>query len=256
MTVIDYLKAVDNNDTTSVKKYNKELCERYPFLIPRNAWSGMRITEAQNGGYWPGNPDEIPEYDWEYTIMDDMPKGWRIAFGDDLLEELREELIKYNYLDEYFPVQIKEKFGGLRWYDNGYPIGTLSEDYKEIRRAYDETIPQYDWKTQTLKQIGREHYISWYFDDVPEGMTKEDVDEYNKDSVTIYHLHDIIERCKIPEILRKYEELSYKTCIICGKPAKYITNGWISPYCEDCIKKVNDSYHPITKDDIPVWEVI
>lgn len=223
-----------------VKEYNKALCEEYPFLLPRNRWTD----------------ETSDDYDYEYTEMDAMPAGWRIAFGDDLLKELKAELVKFNFLNEYRIAQIKEKFGGLRWYDNGYPIGTLSEDYKEIRRAYDETIPRYDWKTQTLKDIRREHYISWYFGDVPEGMTKEDVDEYNKDSVTIYHLHDIIERCKIDEILRKYEELSYKTCIICGKPAKYITEGWISPYCGDCIKKINDSYHPITESDVPVWEEI
>lgn len=41
----------------------------------------MRITEAQNGGYWPGEPEAIPEYDYEYTELDSMPEGWRIAFG-------------------------------------------------------------------------------------------------------------------------------------------------------------------------------
>ena len=46
-----------------IKQKNRELCEKYPFLIPHNRWSGMRITEAQNGGYWPSDPDEVPEYD-------------------------------------------------------------------------------------------------------------------------------------------------------------------------------------------------
>ena len=26
-------------------------------------------------------------------------------------------------------------------------------------------------------------------------------------------------------------------CVICGKPAKYISNKYISPLCEDCAKK-------------------
>lgn len=34
-------------------------------------------------------------------------------------------------------------------------------------------------------------------------------------------------------IINKYEDISYKTCIVCGKPAKYITKGWICPYCEE-----------------------
>lgn len=37
------------------------------------------------------------------------------------------------------------------------------------------------------------------------------------------------------EIIPKYEELSYHTCINCGKPATKISTGWICPYCDDCI---------------------
>ena len=37
------------------------------------------------------------------------------------------------------------------------------------------------------------------------------------------------------DLLYRYESLSSHTCIECGKPAKYISGGWICPYCEDCI---------------------
>ena len=40
---------------------------------------------------------------------------------------------------------------------------------------------------------------------------------------------------KIYNIIRKYEDISYKTCIVCGKPATKMSTGWISPYCNDCI---------------------
>lgn len=39
----------------------------------------------------------------------------------------------------------------------------------------------------------------------------------------------------------KYEELSEKFCIQCGKPAKYISIGWISPWCESCAKEINNA---------------
>lgn len=97
--------------TNSTKEQNRELCRRYPFLIPSNRWSGKRITDAVGGGYWPGNPSAVPEYDYEYTELDEMPDGWRIAFGEQLCEELREELEKTGRMDEYRIVQIKEKFG-------------------------------------------------------------------------------------------------------------------------------------------------
>lgn len=41
---------------------------------------------------------------------------------------------------------------------------------------------------------------------------------------------------EVHNILHKYEYLSQFVCEICGKPAKYVTSGWIGSYCEDCIK--------------------
>ena len=40
---------------------------------------------------------------------------------------------------------------------------------------------------------------------------------------------------KIYDIVRKYEQISAKTCGVCGKPATKISKGWIYPYCDDCI---------------------
>ena len=145
------------------KEENKALCDRYPFLIPWNRWSGKRITEAKDGGYWPGKPDTIPEYDYEYTELDDMPDGWRIAFGEQMCDEIREALIEDDDLERYRVVQIKEKYGSLRWYDNGVKVNS--------------------------------------------------------------RVHDII---------RKYEHISARTCVVCGEPATRITLGWISPFCDEC----------------------
>lgn len=102
-----------------------------------------------------------------------MPHGWRIAFGEQLCSELKAELEKGDILDEYRIWQIKEKYGALRWYDNG-----------NTKAGYD--------------------------------------------------------------ILSKYEELSARTCITCGKPATRITRGWISPYCDDCC--------PQNEPSIPIGE--
>lgn len=46
--------------------------------------------------------------------------------------------------------------------------------------------------------------------------------------------YDTYSTKNVQNIIRKYENLSYKTCISCGKPAKYRTVGWVCPYCEDC----------------------
>ena len=174
---------------------NTELVERYPFLILRNAWTGQVIDN----------------YDPEKhgTYLDDMPEGWKIAFGEQLCEELRTELIKWNFLDKYYITQVKEKYGGLCWYDCPTPVGTYSEDYIEI------PVEDFDSDLYSYQEYYRDY----------DGKK--------------YRLHRYIDRCKISDIINKYTELSYRTCCVCGKPATKISKGWICPYCDDCF----DKYH-------------
>ena len=100
-----------------------------------------------------------------YTELDDMPDGWRKAFGIQMCKDIRRALIKrggLKLLFKYRIMQIKEKYGTLRWYDAASP-------------------------------------------------------------------HEVF------DITMKYEDISAKTCIICGKPATKKAIGWISPYCDNCI---------------------
>lgn len=102
------------------KQENRKLCERYPFLIPWNRFSGKLITEAKDGGFYPGDPDQIPEYDYEYTELDGLPEGWRRAFGEQMCDEILQALIAEDDLDRWRIVELKEKYGGMRLYDNGH----------------------------------------------------------------------------------------------------------------------------------------
>lgn len=97
------------------KLKNKKLCKRYPFLIIRD---------------W--RTDKPMDYD--FTYLDDMPEGWRKAFGKQMCEEIREVLIKGNYLYDYRIAQIKSKWAELRWYDEGTPESI----YKELQDVIDK----------------------------------------------------------------------------------------------------------------------
>jgi rubrerythrin len=69
-------------------------------------------------------------------MLDDIPKGWRESFGIKMCEEIKELLIKENKFEEYQVMQIKEKFGELRWYGN-YTSPELSKilaKYTELSR--------------------------------------------------------------------------------------------------------------------------
>jgi len=43
---------------------------------------------------------------------------------------------------------------------------------------------------------------------------------------------------KVQKVLSKYEAMSYGYCITCGKPARYMTHGWIEFLCEDCFDSI------------------
>ena len=110
-----------------IKMENKRLCKRYPFLRPRNRFDDIIMWEH-------------PKWDWRYskpyawTELDDMPDGWRKAFGRQMCEEIRRVLVKANYLYDYRIVQIKSKWAELRWYDNGAP----SSIYHELQDVIDK----------------------------------------------------------------------------------------------------------------------
>ena len=42
---------------------------------------------------------------------------------------------------------------------------------------------------------------------------------------------------ELEPIINKYEEISKKTCIVCGQPATKIHKNWIGPLCDECVKK-------------------
>ena len=100
---------------------NKELVECYPFLLPRNVFTDKVIQD----------------YDYEFTEYDNIATGWRMGFGELLLEDLRETLVKTDYLEKFRFMRIKEKYGSLRLYTNGVP-----EEVQNVLNKY-EFISQY-----------------------------------------------------------------------------------------------------------------
>lgn len=75
------------------------LCWKYPFLKPWNRKKRFFQTWC------------------EYY---DIPEGWRKAFGLQIVKEINDSLIRTGgrkAVKQYCIDQIKEKFGGLRWYD-------------------------------------------------------------------------------------------------------------------------------------------
>ena len=89
----------------TTKEQNKQLVERYPFLLPRNVWT-----------------DELPEdYDYSYINgIGEIPEGWEKLFLQ-MCEDIRQPLIDASYLDKFRFTQIKEKYNRMECYNNGAP---------------------------------------------------------------------------------------------------------------------------------------
>ena len=168
-------------DYTEEQLHNWILCGKYPFLIPRYDWSG----------------EIIEDYDYISTYLDDIPVGWKKAFGEMMCEEIKQELARCNYLDEFRIVQAKEKFGGLRIYTNGEPIdckvqqiidkySTLSENICIICGKPDVPITNNGWISPYCKKCFTTPN-DWYKKEFPNEVDKwirnhlEDWEEYDKE---------------------------------------------------------------------------
>jgi hypothetical protein len=97
------------------------------YIIPRNYILAKRYP-------WIITTEDLSWNEGKYrnTIMDDIPSGWRKAFGLQLIADIDQYLKKHNIKD-YVVYQVKEKWGELRWYDNC----CSAEMYKDIIHKYE-----------------------------------------------------------------------------------------------------------------------
>ena len=105
---------------------NKELCKKYPFLIP--LWDYNYELDKSVIAF---------DYDYSFTWLDSLPDGWR-TLAIMMCEELREELIKYNMIDSYHFIEVKEKYAEICIYDTGIPNEAYDKGCKvwDIIEAY------------------------------------------------------------------------------------------------------------------------
>lgn len=137
---------------------------KYPWLVLRNGRTGEPIVNREG---------EL------VSALIHLERGWYKAFGEQMVDELDEILVKYNSTETYRIEQIKEKYGSLRWYDGGYSYQAEDElsawrvkysmlsqkiciicgDYAEIRTDMGWVIPCCDKHYHQYKQEGGFSYF-------------------------------------------------------------------------------------------------
>ena len=148
--------------------------------------------------------------------------------------------------DDYYPdnktkeenKKLCDKYPFLTWYGDPLYMGYNEESEPDYSFTWEDEIPK-GWRKafcpqmwDELKEILEKHN---YLDKFRFAQIKEKYGTlrlyYNGVPEEIYD--------EIEAWVSKYEKLSEEVCIQCGKPAKYMSLGWISYWCEDCAKEIN-----------------
>lgn len=206
------------------------LCIKYPFLYPRNRWTGNH---------------------WDSWILTEYLHGKRAQYtctkGEDGV---------------YRQVKVKDATEGL--YDKAFKTVDEWEDSTQYIHDVIKSYPWFIWY-KIVYFIANWflpifHCIPTYteLDAMPEGWRKafgiqmcDEIKGQLKKEGNLYSYRIIqikekfAELCwydagsssEVSDIIDKYAKLSYKTCINCGKPATHYSTGWILPLCDNCYKK-------------------
>lgn len=155
----------------------KKLIKMYPWLIPRNVWTGKVVKD----------------YDWTWHEFEAMGPGWWKAFGLMLCEEIQQELHKFDFVNKFSLLQVKEKFGGLRIYNNGAPgnIHRITDKYEQISQNVcyncgkpDVAITNAGWLLPLCKEcFEKEEWHKCKYEDVIDPETPNQI----PDSYTVRH---------------------------------------------------------------------
>lgn len=106
------------NDFSDHQKEIYNICIKYPFLIPRDI---------------DGSRDE--EFEYEYLCLE-IPIGWRKLFLQ-MCSDIKPLLEKEGVIDDFYFLQVKEKYNELTCYSNGVAsleVGEILQKYRYLSR--------------------------------------------------------------------------------------------------------------------------
>lgn len=252
---------------------NTYLCLKYPFLYPRNRFTGLHYNNwfiadfhrrwwkhTQSFFYFSITTENYPTV--LYKIDELADKSFRVfKRGDEIIMQDSDKII-FRKPISYFGVGNVKRVG---WYDNKLCIivekGWQDNPGCNHLFAYNHTkwlrliINFFDWINKYPLQWFHclPRYTEWnalepgWRKAFGNQLLKELKIQLKKDKLLYkwriiqikekwgyLHLYCNYNTDGINAIIDKYEKISEQTCISCGKPATHMSKGWICPYCDDC----------------------
>lgn len=107
-----------------VRLRNRLLAKRYPWLLPYEEWGGKPYNKTGK------------KYDYSYLMAEPDIMGWNKIIFFPMMEEIRKAAKKTGIINNLHTSDYKSKYGGLRFYLNGY-----NDEISNIVRKY-ETLTQ------------------------------------------------------------------------------------------------------------------
>lgn len=201
-------------------------------------------------------PEDAGDYaDDLHKILSRIPPRWGRWISCDkgwypLIIELHQKLAEI--APDYQLHQVKEKFGTLRYYV-GFPDLTpqCCIDMEKTQPYKGPINPRWrigfatqeEWTAEKQYELDKWFYTVRlpHFDTEEHKTSDEALEPERQRRKELFH--------KMEEIIREYEDLSAKTCEICGADAQLLArNYWYRTLCPTCAER--DGYMPIPEEDI------
>ena len=216
--------------------YCTYMCLKYPFLYRRNRFTGLHY----NNWTLINKRDKLNQkyhkhiFDKDGIDMDDFANQLKIN-DKWYIRVTSEKSLDYwenwwakplvniiNFIHNYILQIIFCLPTSIEWdaMEDGWKKAFGKQYLKDLKKQLKKDKMLYSWRITDIKEkYGTQRlYCNWGTEEL-----------YN--------------------IINYYENLSWNTCIKCGKPATYTSEGWIAPYCEECVNKDNNKNNYIKRNN-------
>lgn len=216
--------------------YYVYMCIRYPFLYPRN-----RFTDKHYNNWKVLNFAQNIHNKYSHV---------KFKLGEPLSEL---EISSFKNLYPYHVEQPSDEMikGWINWWAK--PVWKMIIFFHDYILGLIHCLPTHiEW--DSVEPGWKKAFGKQYLKDLKKQLKKDKM-LYSwritdiKEKWGTFHLYCNYGSKELYELINRYEDLSWETCIVCGKHATHQSTSWILPYCEECANKNSNPYNPVIKKD-------